>query len=343
VKNYIFPTPVVDQKETDSIELLNARFKKLCEPKALAKLGKNIGKVIPSQVKDYFSDLGLSITEKEVYKKVLEYLGTGFKDIQEIASKYTLPRTSIIKRVNKVIPNNEITEPAEFCLARSYDIARLVSRFRDGGMLAGFVEGAATGALGFAGLIPNIALCTFISFRAVQTVATFYGYDVKNDPAEMVIATEVFTNALSPSTANSDEVGDTIAKIMAFAEIATVKELLAKPYAEMAAHGGIALLIVQLRALANASAKKGLEQAGKKGLEESLFKGVFRQIGKGLGKKSVGRMIPGISAAIGAAFDINQIKTVITYADVFYQKRFLLEKEQNISKLIPPPQDIIYI
>lgn len=343
MKQYTIPTPIVDQRETDSIAILNERFAKLCEPNRFVKLGKNLGKVVPKQVKSFFSDLGESITEKELYNRIMEYLSSGFKDLQEMAAKYTLPRKTIIKSINETVYDNNISNPSEFCLARSYDIARLVSQFKDGGMLEALVEGAATGALGFAGLVPNIILCTFICFRAVQTVATFYGYDVKNDPSELVIATEVFTNALSPATANSGEVSDIITKIMAFAEIATLKDLLVKPYAEMAAHGGIALLIVQLRALANAAAKKGLEQAGKKGLEESLFKSVFKQIGKGLGKKSVGKMIPGISAAIGAAFDIAQMKTVVTYADVFYQKRFLLEKEHNIDKLIGPPNDIVYI
>jgi hypothetical protein len=276
-----------------------------------------------------------------MYKLLMEKLTTSFKDVQELAAKYSIPRKSIIKKVNKVVPDNEITDPAEFCLARSYDISRLVSRFRDGGMITALPEGSTTGALGFAGLPLNIVTCTFICFRAVQTVATFYGYDVKNDPSELVIATEVFTSALSPSTANANEGTDLIGKIMAFTEMAALRDVLAKPYAEMAVHGGIALFVVQLRALANTAAKKGLEQAGKKGLEESLFKNVFKQIGKKLSKKAVGKMIPGVSAAIGAAFDISQFKTVITYADIFYNKRFLIEKEQNIDRLIGPPNDVI--
>lgn len=343
MKKYIIPCPSVNQKETDSLLALNARFEKLCEPKPLAKLAKKVSKVIPAQAKDVASHIGETITDQELYKLIMEKLTASFKDVQELAAKYTVPRSKIIKKIDRIVPENDISDPSEFCLARSYDISRLVSKFRDGGMVTAMTEGAATGALGFAGLPFNIILCTFICFRAVQTVATYYGYDVKNDPAELVIATEVFTSALSPSTANSDEATDLVGKIMAFAEIGALKGVLAKPYAEMAAQGGIALLIVQLRALANAAAKKGLEQAGKKGLEESLFRGVFAQIGKSLSKKAVGRLIPGVSAAIGAAFDISQYKTVITYADIFYNKRFLVEKEQNIEKLIGPPHDVILV
>ena len=52
-------------------------------------------------------------------------------------------------------------------------------------------------------------------------------------------------------------------------------------------------------------------------------------------------MIPGLSAVIGAAFDISQMNTVISYADVFYNKRFLLEKEQRINALIYPVDVIV--
>jgi hypothetical protein len=48
----------------------------------------------------------------------------------------------------------------------------------------------------------------------------------------------------------------------------------------MAENGGVHLLLAQMRALANASAKKALQKAGKKGLEKTAFTEVFEQIGK---------------------------------------------------------------
>jgi len=65
------------------------------------------------------------------------------------------------------------------------------------------VEGGTTGAFGFWGLQFNIVLSIFLYFRAVQSIAMFFGYDIKNGSAELVIASEVFTNALSP--AQNDE------------------------------------------------------------------------------------------------------------------------------------------
>lgn len=41
------------------------------------------------------------------------------------------------------------------------------------------IEGGGTGAFGFWGLPFNLVLSTFLYFRAVQSIAMFYGYDVK--------------------------------------------------------------------------------------------------------------------------------------------------------------------
>ena len=130
----------------------------------------------------------------------------------------------------------------------------------------------------------------FICYRAVQSVAMFYGYDVKEEPSELIIASDVFMNALSPSTANANEVSSAIVKIMAFAEAQALKEASKKTYAEMISKGGLSLLVVQLRALANKAAQKALDQASVKGLESSAFKAVFEQIGKNLSKKAVGKI-----------------------------------------------------
>lgn len=86
--------------------------------------------------------------------------------------------------------------------------------------------------------------------------------------------------------------------------------------------------------MANRAAQKALEKAGQKGLEESLFKGIFEQIGKSLSKKAIGKAIPVAGAVIGALFDTAQMNTVLEFADVFYNKRYLLEKEARINTLV---------
>ena len=89
-----------------------------------------------------------------------------------------------------------------------------------------------------------------------------------------------------------------------------------------------------MRALAHKSAKKALEKAGKEGLEKSVFKSVFEQIGKKATKEAVGKAIPIVGAVIGGLFDTAQMNTVINYANIFYHKRFLLEKDVRINMLI---------
>ena len=338
---YTIPVPIVDTKEENSIATLNDRYEKLCKPAVLGKAGKAVSKVVPNKVKRIVNEFGSSISEQELYAQMMKTIASGFKLIEEIAAKYTIPRSIIISRVNGTVKGNTITNAEEICLARGYDISKLVNKYTTFELAIALVEGAATGAFGLPGLPFNLVLCTFICFQAVQSVAMFYGYDVKEDPSELIIASDVFMNALSPTTANANEVSNTIVKIMALAEVQSLKQASQKTYAEMISKGGSSLLIVQLRALANKAAQKALDKAGVKGLENSAFRAVFEQIGKGLGKKSVGKSIPGISAIIGAAFDLSQMNTVITYADVFYNKRFLIEKEQRINALVYPIDTIV--
>ena len=102
----------------------------------------------------------------------------------------------------------------------------------------------------------------------------------------------------------------------------------------MAEKGGVHLLLTQMRALANTAAKKALEKAGKKGLEKTVFTEVFEQLGKKLTQKSIGKAIPKFGAVIGATIDTAQMIQILKYADVFYNKRFLLEKEERINMLL---------
>ena len=52
------------------------------------------------------------------------------------------------------------------------------------------ILGGAKRYFGFAGLPFNLGLSTFLYYREVQSVAMYYGYDIKNDTAELVIANE---------------------------------------------------------------------------------------------------------------------------------------------------------
>lgn len=100
----------------------------------------------------------------------------------------------------------------------------------------------------------------------------------------------------------------------------------------MASHGGIELLLTQMRALANKAAQKALENVGAKGLEKSLFKDIFEQLGKKLTQKTIAKSIPIVSGVIGALFDSAQMKKSIGVCRCFLQQKISSRKrEQNFS------------
>lgn len=333
-KKLMIPTPMVDKKEETSLEVLTKRYNKLIEPNMISKAGVKIGELIPDKVKQIGSNVKDTITEAELFAQCMKVVVEGFHILEKQAAKMTISENSIIKKINKSLKENEITELKEICLARSYDISKSVSVYKMQDLGWALTEGGVTGYFGFVGLPFNLVLSVFLYYRAVQSIAMFYGYDVKNDSAELVIASEVFMCALSPSSSGTNEISSIIGKVMLLTEMTAVKQTTKKTWSEMAARGGIGLVLTQMRALANNSAKKALEKSGKKGLENTLFKEIYKQMGKKLTKKSIGKAIPIAGAVISALFDVSQMNTILEYADIFYNKRYILEKEERVNNLL---------
>ncbi len=333
-ENYILPVPVLDQKEVEALDALSKKYEKLTAPGKIAKIGAKAGQLLPEKLKKAGNEIGLSITQMELYSRIMEVMGTGFQAIEEQASRFSVSEKQILKKLNQISDSKDIEDLDEICLLRSYNIAAAVSSYKSQDTAAAIVEGGGTGALGFWGLPFNIVLSTFLYFRAVQSIAMFYGYDVKNDSAELMIASEVFTSALSPvSNDVNNEATTLIGKIMVMGQAAVVKQTAKKTWTDMASRGGIPLLLTQLRALAHKSARTALQKAGKKGLENSIFRDALEQIGRKLTLKSIGKAVPVVSAIFGALLDTAQMKKVLEYADIFYQKRFILEKGSRIAEL----------
>ena len=329
------PSPVLDSKEEKALDQLTARYEKLIRPSKISQLGTKAVKLIPDSVKTVGQGIGITITEQEIYAQMMSIVVDGFKIIEEQAARFSTSEETIVKRINECVAGYNIEKLDEVCLARSYELAKVVEQYKRGDLVAAAIEGGGTGAFGFWGLPFNLVLSTFLYFRAVQSIAMFYGYDVKNDSAEMVIASQVFTSALSPanSTANN-EVTTIIGKIMVMSKAAVVKQTSKKGWAAMASRGGIPLLLTQIRALAHKEAKTALEKAGQKGIENNLFREAFEQVGRKLSLKAVGKAVPAVSAVIGLLLDTAQMKKVLEFADVFYQKRYILEKETRIAELL---------
>lgn len=337
---YIQPNPLMNKREIAALDSLTEEYNKLITPNKLVKVGEKIGEMIPKEVKEFGGGIKGRISKAELFNQCMKVVADGFGVIEKNAAKVTISESKLIKKVALLDKKNNITSLEEFCLVRGYSISGLVQKYKTSDRLLAFVEGGVTGYFGFPGIPFNLVLSTFIYYRAVQQVAMFYGYDVKNNASELMISSEVFMNALSPGKQGStNEMGNIIAKIMVMSEVSAVKQAAKKTWSEMAARGGIELLIVQMRALANKSAQKALEKAGQKGLEESVFKTLFEQIGKKMSKKALTKAVPFVGAAIGGFFDIAQMNKVLNYADIFYNKRFLLEKEARINSLISGESD----
>lgn len=326
----------LDEKEWGAIDRLTREYEKLTEPDAIAKAGNAIGSIMPKQITQLGKSLGGAVAEQRVFEEAMKVIAKGFKIVEQQAAKTTVNEADIIAKVNEIVDDREVTCLEEVCFARSYAVAKLIEKERALHLGAAFVEGAATGAPGFAGIPFNLVLSTFLYYRAVQSVAMYYGYDVKNNPDELAIASEVFSIAMSPSHDGGDEFAGAIGKILVLSEATMLKQTVKKGWQEMASRGGVALLIVQMRALAHKSAQKALQKAGEQGIEGVLFRSVFEQIGKKLTQKAVQRAIPVVSAALGAAFDTAQMNTVIGVANVFYHKRFIAEKAMRIQRLEDP-------
>ncbi len=338
-KQYVIPEPIIDKKEETSLESLKVRYGEISKPGVLSKTGDKVKGIIPKAIKKAGKNAKDSIAETELFAQCMEVVAKGFHILESQTANMSISETAILKRVNGVSEDFHISSLDELCLVRGYELSKLVNKYRKKDTAIALVEGSATGAFGFKGLPFNIVLGTFLFYRAVQSVAMFYGYDVKNNVEELMIATEIFTEALSPNSRGQTELGSVIGKIMVMAEVSAVKQTAKKTWTDMAARGGTTLLLAQMRALANKSARKALENAGKKGIEGSLFKGVFEQIGKELTMKSIQKSVPIVGAVIGGLFDTAQMRTVLEYADIFYNQRFLLEKEVRINILVSSEQD----
>ena len=331
------PCPIVNAKEQAFLETLTARYENLVKPGAVKQIGDKVVEKLPGSVKEMAQRakdaVDAKITEQKLYEEAMKVIETGFKTVQEQTAKFTIGIEKVVARIDEKSDCN-ITKLDEVCLARCYDIAALVAETRSKNLAMAFVQGAAFGAPGFVGIPFNLVVSTFLYFRAVQVIATAYGYDVQNDAAEMELAGQVFANAMDPSAVPVGGMGAMIGKIMMAAELEAIGQAAAKNWGAMVARGGAGLLLEQVRALVNPAAQKALNKAGQQALEAGVFKTVFEQIGRRLTLKTVQRGVPVVGAALGAFFDTGQMQKVVEYADIFYAKRFILEKETRIALLM---------
>ncbi|WP_051353666.1 EcsC family protein [Atopobium fossor] len=322
----------LDEQEIIQLKKLDARYKKVSSNK-LAQAGKKVLDLVPTQAKAAVAAAGATITEQQLYNQAMELIAKGFTIAEKNAAKYTVSKEAIVKSINATSDETQINSFEEICTLPSSIISKAAHKGNIQHALSALAEGAATGLFGFAGVPANLATSTFVYYRAVQCIAMSYGFDIQDDPAELIIAGEVLSSSMNPLSSSNNGQVNTVSKFMTLAFVSNVEVVAKKGWVAMAQHGGSALLLVQMRALANKAAQKALVTAGKQGLEKTALKEVFEQIGKRLTLKTIQRAVPVVGAGIGALIDYAQMNAIIEYADIFYHRRFIIEKEQRIKEL----------
>ena len=325
------PLVIVDEKEEASLEALVTRYEKIIQPTLPAKAGEKIKSLIPTSVQKQLTKMLDTVSEQELYSQIMKVISEGFDLLLKNTAKVSLSEDYIIKQLNKTFDDNHIFSLDQICYARSYDIAKQVNKFKTQNIFVAFAEGGTTGLAGLPGIPANLVASMFLYYRAIQSIAMYYGYDVKNNADELQIATDVFMQALSPAKGSTSEMGDMIMKFMTMTEALVVKDTIKGGWKAMAERGGICLLITQIRGLAHNSAKKAVEAAGKKGLEKTMFTNLFEQFGKKMTQDSIKKAAGPISALVTAFTDMTTMNRVIEFADIFYNKRFITEKQVRIS------------
>lgn len=328
----------LDRKELALLESLTREYEKFIEPgpiqKQLIKTKEKVSDILPEKFKEMTSDAINKASDWTVIKNVIESAGKGFSVINENSARYTFNKDSILKSLRD--DTNQLYKFEQICQLRSYYIeSNVLNRRKILDLPTTFLGGGITGFLGIWGVPFNLAYTFFMYYRSVQAVALYYGYDVIDDPRELEFASSVTISCLSPQLeSNVENLGSIIARMMFAANITALKDSLSKlTYQQMAQKGGAELLYVQIRALANAQAKKALEKAGKEGVEAGIFKNLLEQIGKRMGKETGKKAVPVLGAVVGALSDTHTMNNIIKGANLIYHKRFLFEKNIRMNEL----------
>lgn len=340
----ILPDPVLADEEVRLLDELTVRYEAFVKPTRIATLAQKASDLIPLRVKSGAAAARETVASQRYYVEAMKYAVNGLGELENRAASVSVGPDYVLTQVNAGLEGCAVAGLREIVLLRATDVSRIARRDQSQHLALAFMEGGATGFFGFAGIPFNLALSNFLMFRAVQSVAMFYGYDVKGDPAEMEVAASVLMSSFSPDARDGagargeggSGIEAMIGKVLIFAEVTAVKQTATKGWAAMAEHGGITLVLTQIRALANAAARKALEKSGQKALEVSVFRGVLEQLGRRMTLNNVGRIVPGVGAAVGAVIDVGAMKKAVEFADIFYAKRFILEKPLRVAALDEP-------
>jgi hypothetical protein len=331
---------MLDEKEERALEHLDRAYEKFMQ-KSLISRGADIVRektkeIMPEKLQVYNEDMQKFLKSKmdiasstEIWKKVMKLAGEGFIVLQGVSAKHTIDEKKVIKKMQEI--NSGVDALDKFDQMRSYQIEKIILSNDWKLYVENILQAASTGAVGAVGIPFNIILATFIQFRTIQLIAMHYGYDVKGSQVEMDYASSVYLQIISKGKViDTDGYGEIISKMMAQAELGALRKALrTKTYGQMIQEGGIQLIYVQIRAIANRAAKNAIGLAGQKEIENKSLKKILQAVSEKMSQRIGAKAIPGISAILNVLIDTRQIYKIIKMSNVIYQKRFLLDKEMG--------------
>lgn len=351
---HLAPDPILDERELSSLDALAGRYRSLNEPGPIARGVAIAGIFVPNEAKDAWNrgkrrlSSGAS-AHRDLYDQAITVVGRGFDKLEQQAAELSSSESFVLSRVNET-SGRHLHSIDEICLLRSYEVAEAVASYKRADRQIAFLEGCLTGLPGFAGIPFNIALATLLGFRATQSVATFYGYDIKNDPAELALAGEVFIHSMehhapvngADAASHFEETTSPIERVLLVGRGVAIKIGVKSGWKELAMRGGVTALMTEMRTVALRTAEEQAlrsaeEQAARVGareIEQLVVRDALQQAGKDTAQKLVQRSIPVVSGIIGGHFDAKKVARALEVADIFYQKRFILEKEKRVQDLL---------
>lgn len=367
------PDPLLDERELNALDSLAQRYLELRHPGPLSRAARALSSLASPLARRTDGDAPSSQSNRRgreeaetgcehspepsthtgaasLTELALAQVGAAFEALEHQAAELSASDSFILSRLND-ISDVHICKLREICLLRSYVVAEAVESYKRADIQIAALEGGLTGIPGLAGIPFNIALATLLGFRAAQSVARFYGYDAKRDPVELAIAGEVFMASLDHSHhdpagkhgADGDPWGgggdgphrsSPIERVMLVGRGVAIKLGTKKAWAEAAGRGLVSAAITRAGLGAARAAESSLVRIGVRETEQAVVRDALRYTGAHATQLLVQRSIPLVSGAIGAYFDAAKIRRTLEYADIFYQKRFILEKADRVESLL---------
>lgn len=271
--------------------------------KALVKVTKPVAKLAASTA----SKLPADVIET-IQKAVLGVL-EGANDL----ARMTYSDQKILEEAQALgIEVGSIAELAEVDLEK---LDRLSAQQIMSNKLMAAVEGAITGAGGFAGIAVDIPVVIGVSLRVTQQIGESYGFDM-SEPMMRHVA----LRALSLGTA-----GTAGSKAIALTEMEVLGTMLRAgwTYERMAAHSQLGAAIKALKA---------------------ATKHLPREISKQVTKRVLVKAVPVLSVGVGAAFNYWLISSTAFSARMLFRKLYLERKYPthlaDIIDIPPEPDEV---